>query len=241
MGTPATLVYRFGLPFRARLAPGERETASGQAGYPVLYEDSPAKLLTAPGTSVTVKGYSPLCPIRWTTQGGRVMAVPCWLKRILDHHAMPYEEHHHPAVYSAPQLAEAEHISGYRVAKTVLLAADGLPVAVVLPANAQVDLARVQALLSSRDLRLATEAEIAGWFKGCHPGAVPPLRLRSDEWVLMDRSMASLGQILFAAGTPKDAVTVRFHDWYRAVRPGVGRFTLATNGHARPPAPPTVL
>jgi CheY-like chemotaxis protein/prolyl-tRNA editing enzyme YbaK/EbsC (Cys-tRNA(Pro) deacylase) len=168
------------------------------------------------------------------------MSIPRWCHQILRYHGVPYKELHHPPVFSASRLARAEHVSGLRVAKTVLLNAGNHPVAVVLPACARLDLGRVQAVLGTEDLRLADEAEIAGWFKGCRPGCVPPLRLRSDELLLMDRSLAHLNQIVFAAGTPEDAVAVRFRDWFRAARPGVGSFTLPAD-EAAAPEPPTVL
>src|SRR5207247_1912198 len=120
-------------------------------------------------------------------------------------------------------------MSGYRVAKTVYLLAENKPVAVVLPWSARLDLARVQSVLGGAELRIATEDDIAGWFKGCPPGAVPPLRLLTDESILMDRSLACLNKIAFAAGSYTDAVAVRFRDWWRMVQPGVGRFT-AGNG-----------
>ena len=144
-------------------------------------------------------------------------------------------------VYSALELAEAEHTTGWRVAKTVLLAGPEGPIGVVLPAAARLDLARAIGAGYSDDLRLATEPEIAAWFKGCQPGAVPPLRLRGDERILMDRSLAHLGKILFPAGTSEDAVTVRFRDWYRAVRPGVGRFTVPASGSNGSNGRPRVL
>lgn len=169
------------------------------------------------------------------------MAIPRWLTQILVHYGVPFEEHYHPPVYSALELAEVEHVTGWRVAKTVFLVGRGRPVGVVLPAAARLDLARVQSVLGIRDLRLATEPEITGWFKGCQPGAVPPLRLRGDERMLMDRSLAHLGKMLFAAGTSEVAITVRFRDWYRAVRPGVGRFALPVSGANGGNGPPTVL
>src|SRR6266852_6207102 len=169
------------------------------------------------------------------------MGTPRWLKQILNHYGVPYEEHHHPPVYSAQELAEAEHTSGWRVAKTVFLADRGRPVGVVLPASARLDLTRVQSVLGIPDLRLAIEAEITAWFKGCEAGAVPPLQLRGDERILMDRSLAHLGRILFPASTCEDAIAVRFRDWYRAVRPGVGRFALPRPGANGAGAPPTVL
>jgi Ala-tRNA(Pro) deacylase len=169
------------------------------------------------------------------------MAVARWFEAVLDHYGVPFEAHHHPPVFSASHLAHVEHVSGYRVAKMVFLAAQGRPLAVVLPACDRLDLGRVRAVVGAKDLRLATEAEIAGWFKGCQPGAVPPLRLRSDMGILMDRSLACLGKILFPAGSGEEAVVVRFRDWYRAVRPGVGRFTAGTKDQADGHQPATVL
>jgi CheY-like chemotaxis protein/prolyl-tRNA editing enzyme YbaK/EbsC (Cys-tRNA(Pro) deacylase) len=155
------------------------------------------------------------------------MSAPRWLKRLLDYHRIPYEEHQHPPVYSASHLAHAEHITGRRVAKVVFLNARDHPVMAVLPAVARLDLERVQSVLGEPDLRLATEAEIMGWFKGCEPCCVPPMRLRSDVRILMDRELAHLGHIVLPGGAPDVSVTVRFRDWYRAVRPGVGHFSTS--------------
>lgn len=169
------------------------------------------------------------------------MAMPNWLKQLFWHYDVPFEEHHHPPAHSALELAELEHVSGYRVAKTVYLSGHGHPIGVVLPACCRLDLARVQTVLEGPDLRLATEAEISGWFKGCAPGAVPPLYLRGDEHLIMDRSLAHLGSLLLPAGTLEDAVLVRFRDWYRAVRPGIGRFASPRPNSQPIRKPPAVM
>jgi CheY-like chemotaxis protein/prolyl-tRNA editing enzyme YbaK/EbsC (Cys-tRNA(Pro) deacylase) len=168
------------------------------------------------------------------------MAVPHWLKHLFEHYEVPFEEHAHTPAFSASHLAHAVHVPGHQVAKTVLLAADGRPVAVVLPADARLDLSRVVEVLGCREVRFASEAEIAAWFKGCPAGTVPPLRLRADLEILMDKGLGQFGKIVFAAGAPDNAVAVRFRDWYRMVRPGWGRFALPANGHEAP-APPLVL
>src|SRR5262249_9963243 len=105
------------------------------------------------------------------------MSVPRWLSAILNHYRVPFTECRHTPVFSASELAEAEHLPGHGVARAVFLSARGRPVAVVLPASARLELERVEAVLGE-ELRLATEQEIAHWFKGCRPGCVPPLRLR---------------------------------------------------------------
>jgi CheY-like chemotaxis protein/prolyl-tRNA editing enzyme YbaK/EbsC (Cys-tRNA(Pro) deacylase) len=169
------------------------------------------------------------------------MSVPRWFQRILQYHGIPYQEHHHPPVHAASYLAHAEHVAGRRVAKTVFLAARNRPIMVVLPADARLDQDRVRAVLGEPDLRLATEKEIVEWFKGCEPGCVPPFRLRSDLRILMDRKLAQLGVILVPAGEPDVAVAIRFRDWYRAVRPGVGRFALPSAGRPMTQAPVLIV
>jgi CheY-like chemotaxis protein/prolyl-tRNA editing enzyme YbaK/EbsC (Cys-tRNA(Pro) deacylase) len=154
------------------------------------------------------------------------MSVPRWFQRILEYHGIPYQEHLHPPVFSASHLAHVEHVTGRRVAKVVFLNARNHPVMVVLPAVARLDVPRVQAVLAEPELRLASEAEIVDWFKGCEPCCIPPFRLRSDLRILMDRDLAHLGEIILPGGAPEIAVSVRFRDWYCAVRPGVGRFAM---------------
>lgn len=152
------------------------------------------------------------------------MSVPRWLQCLLSYYGVPYHEHIHPPVFSASQLARVEQVTGRRVAKVVFLNARSRPIMVVLPAVAHVDVDRVRTVLGEPELRLATEAEIAGWFKGCEPGCIPPFRLRGDLHILLDRGLAHLGEIVLPGGAPDVAIAVRFRDWYRAVRPGVGCF-----------------
>lgn len=154
------------------------------------------------------------------------MAIPRWLAGVFARYDIPYEEYRlSPISAASPAVEQPPGVHGTR---TVFLACDHRPVAVVLPADARLDLERVQEIVDRDNLRPAFEAEIAGWFKGCHPDGVPPLRLRADLTILMDRSLACLGKIVFPAGTPDLAIQVRFRDWYRAVRPGVGRFVATT-------------
>jgi CheY-like chemotaxis protein/prolyl-tRNA editing enzyme YbaK/EbsC (Cys-tRNA(Pro) deacylase) len=163
-----------------------------------------------------------------------MMSLPRWLERLFSYYRVPYEVHQHLPVHSANQLAHAEHVSGHRVAKPVFLALGTRPLMVVVPASARLDVGRVQEVLGRKDIRLAGEEEIAGWFKGCPAGAIPPVRLRSDLMILMDRSLAHLGTMLFAAGSSEEAVSMPFRAWYRMVRPGVGRFTQVNGQQARP-------
>src|SRR5262245_6553387 len=127
------------------------------------------------------------------------MTVPNWFRRILTHLEIPFEECPLPPTLSAS--APDRQTSGPPTARTWLLSVHGRPRTVVVPASAWLDVERVRSVLGSRDIHLAQPEEIAAWFKGAAPEAVPPLKLRADQWVMMDRSLATAGKIIMAAGT----------------------------------------
>ena len=153
------------------------------------------------------------------------MASPLWIRKLLDLRGIPFEELRHPDAYTAQEVAQREHISGHRVAKVVVVMAQGRPVELILPASRHVDLQRVRTVLNTQDVRLATEKEMERYFADCEVGAIPPLRHWKDVTVLMDRSLNVEGPILFQAGTHQDAVRLNFQDWYEMVNPQVATFS----------------
>jgi Ala-tRNA(Pro) deacylase len=153
------------------------------------------------------------------------MATPLWIRKVLELRGIPFEELHHPEVYTAQQVAQREHFSGHRVAKVVVVMADGRPVELILPASRHVNLDQVRTVLQAHDVRLATEEEMERCFTGCEVGAIPALRHWQGVDVLMDRSLNVEGPILFQAGTHQDAVRLNFRDWYEMVKPQVATFS----------------
>jgi Ala-tRNA(Pro) deacylase len=144
---------------------------------------------------------------------------------MLELRGIPFEELHHHEAYTAQQVAQREHFSGHRVAKVVVVMADGHPVELILPASHHVALDRVRTVLHAHDIRLATEAEMEKYFTDCEVGAIPALRHWKDVDVLMDRSLTVEGDILLQAGTHADAVRLNFRDWYEMVKPQVATFS----------------
>src|SRR5262249_57502835 len=102
---------------------------------------------------------------------------------------------------------------------------EGGAVELILPASRHVQLDRVKELLGTRDVRMATEAEMEEYFADCELGAIPALRHWQGVAVLMDRSMRVPGDIFFPAGTHRDAVRIRFQDWFDLVQPQVESFS----------------
>jgi Ala-tRNA(Pro) deacylase len=144
---------------------------------------------------------------------------------MLELRGIPFEEMHHPEVYTAQEVAQREHVSGHRVAKVVVVMADGRPVELILPASRHANLDRVRTVLHAHEIRLATEAEMERYFTDCEVGAIPALRHWKDVDVLMDPSLNVEGHILFQAGTHADAVRLNFRDWYELVNPQVATFS----------------
>lgn len=149
------------------------------------------------------------------------MATPSWIRKMLDLRGIPYEEMHHPEVYTAQEVAQCEHFSGHRVAKVVVLMADGRPVEVILPASRRVNLQQVRTVLAAHEVHFASEKEMEKSFPGCEVGAIPALRQCAGIDVLMDRSLTVEGDILFQAGTHTDAIRLSFREWYEMVHPQV--------------------
>jgi Ala-tRNA(Pro) deacylase len=153
------------------------------------------------------------------------MATPVWIRKVLKFRGIPFKELHHPEVYTAQEVAQREHFSSHRVAKVVVVMADGHPVELILPASRHVILHRVRQVLGAQAVRLAEEAEMAKFFADCELGAIPAMRHWPGVPVLMDRSLNVDGDILFQAGTHQDAVRLNFDDWYELVKPQVASFS----------------
>ncbi len=160
------------------------------------------------------------------------MATPTWVRKMLTYRGLRFQELHHPDLYTAQEVAQSEHFSGHRVAKVVVVMADGRPVELVLPASRHVSLDRVGRVLGTRDVRLASEEEMERYFSDAEVGAIPPLRHWKGVNVLMDRMLNVEGDILFQAGTHQDAVRLNFQDWYEMVRPQVASFSEPELAHA---------
>lgn len=153
------------------------------------------------------------------------MATPTWIRRMLELRCIPFTELQHPEVNQAQEVAHLEHVSGHRVAKVVVVVADGRFVELVMPATRHANLDKVRTVLKAGTVRLATESEMEQCFADSEVGALPPLRHWKDVVVLMDRSLKVQGDILFQAGTHTDAIRLNYRDWYDLVEPQVASFS----------------
>jgi Ala-tRNA(Pro) deacylase len=153
------------------------------------------------------------------------MSIPRRIRDYLDSQKAPYEWLPHPQAFTAQEVAHSLHVSGKRLAKTVLLDADGRLVMAVLPASHRLIISELKAALGVRHLEMLPEGELAKIFPDCDLGAIPPFGNLYGIEVWVDRTVEESGEIVFTAGTHVDAVRMKYSDYAELVKPHVGRFS----------------
>jgi Ala-tRNA(Pro) deacylase len=141
---------------------------------------------------------------------------------LLDERGIEYETHSHPRAVSAQRLAAAEDVSGWEVAKPVLLSVAGQLVMVVVPAAVQVDLGKVSRLLGGNDVRLASEAEFAATFSDCEVGAEPPFGNLYGVPVFLDEKLRAQTTMLCRDGSHTEVIRLKVADYVRVTKPEIG-------------------
>ena len=152
------------------------------------------------------------------------MAVTASVQEFLRKANVAYSVFPHVPAYTAQGEAAATHIPGRDWAKAVICFANDEPIQAVVPADLVVNLDRLLLLADADTIRLAREDELGWLFPDCERGAMPPLGPLYRQRVFVDETLAAEDQIVFNAGTHKDAVSMRFEDFAALTHPVVGRF-----------------
>ncbi len=113
----------------------------------------------------------------------------------------------HPYSSTSLETAQVAHVSGDRLAKSVVLEDDHGYVLAVLPASCKVDLSEVHRQ-TRRNLGLATEYELGALFEDCEPGAVPPFGNIYQIETLVDESLTEQSDIYFEGGDHEQLIHV---------------------------------
>jgi len=146
----------------------------------------------------------------------------------LDKSAIAYEVTEHPSVFTAQEMAAAEHEPGKYVAKPVIVKADGKYLMCVLSACYKIDLGALKNQLGAKSVELAEEKEIGEIFSDCNLGAEPPFGNLYDLPTLMDKALEKDDHITFQAGTHEKAVRMSMADYRKLVKPKVLEFSYHT-------------
>ena len=114
---------------------------------------------------------------------------------------------HHERTDTAGAEAAALGVPRDQVAKTLVLRMDDGFARVVIPASERLDMRKARERLGgSKEIRLATEEELAGAYPSFELGAVPPFGGPAGDRVLVDHRLAKLQDVLCEAGTHEDSL-----------------------------------
>jgi len=152
--------------------------------------------------------------------------IPQGITDYLDRRGVKYVRRMHPTAVDGQHLASSLRVSGWRVAKTVLVDVDGRFYLFVLPAPEQVSLERAAEVVGGSSARLADEEDLAEVFPDCELGAEPPFgKLYGVEVVLEERLLAQ-PKLVVRAGSHEESLELSSRDFFNLEQPEVGDFGI---------------
>ncbi len=141
------------------------------------------------------------------------------LKNLLDSNAIKYALITHSPAYTAQEVAESAHISGNKMAKTVILKVDGEFKMLVLPASHLVNVQQLQELMGAKNVELAVESEFKRCFPECEKGAIPPFGNLYDMDVYISDCLSTEKKMAFCAGNYSELIRLNYKDYQNLVHP----------------------
>lgn len=154
------------------------------------------------------------------------MTVLRKLRDYLDGNQIRYEVGYHARVYTAQEIAAAQHVPGKEMVKVVMVKADGKVVMLVLPASYRVDRKKLKGVLSCKKVGMTKEEEFQELFPDCEIGAMPPFGSLYNLEVWVDQVLAENESIVFQAGSHVETLRIKYSDYARLVNPRVADFSV---------------
>jgi len=152
------------------------------------------------------------------------------IKALLDAEACWYETFEHEPVRTSEEAAATR--PGYTLrhgAKAIILRVkrskrDKFFVMLVFPADRKFDAKAVKNYFAARDIRFASEDEVAKLTGGVQPGGVPPFGDLFDLPVFAAPQLFEVERIVFNAGDRRYSLAMRSADYRRLALPEVFSF-----------------
>lgn len=152
------------------------------------------------------------------------MSAAARLKSFLDEKRIKYTLLAHSPAFTAQEAAATLHVPGKELAKSVVIKADGKLALAVLPASFRVNTKLLAEAAGAKKVELASENEFSATFPDCELGAMPPFGNLYDLPVYVDEVLGQDEEIVFNAGTHRDAVRMSYQDFSLLVTPRTARF-----------------
>lgn len=160
------------------------------------------------------------------------------IERYLQDASIPFRWLRHRPARTAQEVAEAEHVSGWQVAKSVAVElGSGEEILCVVPAPTLVDLDAVCDATGSRDARLVEEERLRELFPGCEPGAAPPFGGLWNLPVIFEPALRVLDRLLVQGGTHELLLEIPTQDYLAHEQPVLASIAVMPGepwAHAQP-------
>lgn len=151
------------------------------------------------------------------------MPVASQLKAYLDKRNIKYDVVTHPRTATASAAAEAAHIPGDAMLKSVVFHCDEGYMLTVVPSTHRVELKTLSRIID-KPLDLATEDEIGTLFTDCDLGAIPAVGEAYGLTVMCDDVLDDAKDVYFEAGDHRSLIHLKA-DEFRELMSG------ADHGH----------
>ena len=153
------------------------------------------------------------------------MTISNRLRTYIDGEGISYDTVPHHRTATSSQSAQAAHIPGSRMAKTVVVHHEMGYALAVVPSTHRVELGTLQDVMDKR-LGLASEGEVGVLFDDCDIGAIPPIGAAYEVPVILDESLDDAADVYFEGGDHKTLVHVSGSDFRNLMRGAqVARFS----------------
>jgi len=148
------------------------------------------------------------------------------LRKYLRANRIDYSVMSHPVAITAQEVAHAVRVTGYELAKVVVLHGSGGDLMAVLPAPYLVDVEALRDFSGDPALVLESEESFARLFPDAEKGAMHPFGNLYGMAVWVDSSLERCGEIVFNACTHRETITMAYDDYVRLAAPRVASFAM---------------
>ena len=145
------------------------------------------------------------------------MSIAATVQTCLSQAGVQYDIIEHPRTSNSTHTAEAAHVPGAKLAKSVVLEDGDKYLMAVVPATHSVDIGALYQRLG-REIGLASEEQIAKIFADCEPGAVPPLGQLYGIETILDEAFVDADDVYFEGGDHRALVHVNGSDFLKLMR-----------------------
>ena len=145
------------------------------------------------------------------------MAIAMSLRDYLDELGISYDVVTHETTGSSMETAQAAHVPGDKLVKSVLLKDDQEYLLAVVPSTCHVQLSDLASRFD-RHLELVPEAELASIFTDCETGAIPPVGQAYAIEMVIDNRLLDCEDLYIEAGDHQSLVHLQHDDFVRLVQ-----------------------